>query len=41
MMAAAAAAVIVESAAAFEVETLIYFFTIQMNEMGSQTSQRK
>ncbi len=38
----AAAAVIVESAAAFEVETLIYFFTVQMNEMGiSQMSQRK
>jgi hypothetical protein len=40
-MMAAAAVVIVESAAAFEVETLIYFFTVQMNEMGSQTSQRK
>jgi hypothetical protein len=37
----AAAVVIVESAAACEVETLIYFFTVQMSEMGSQTSQRK
>jgi hypothetical protein len=37
----AAAAVTVESAAAFEVETLIYFFTVQMNDMGPQTNQRK